>query len=111
MKTVLPSTLAMILGGSVLVYANEFSPGDRVEGAHHFFMCGAREDLYSIRALERTGDKQTALKVGTERCETAVPRNSYVVSRVEGEAVCIGRDADVLCLWALRSSLQPTPSQ
>jgi hypothetical protein len=111
MKLVTALTVAAIVGQPVLVSANDFRPGDRVEGAHPFFMCGAREDLSSIRALERIGDKKTALKVGMERCEPARPGNRYIVVQAEGDALCIRPDGDVFCLWAWRSSLQVTPSQ
>ena len=43
MKLVTALILAVIVGQPVLVFANDFKPGDRVEGAQPFFMCGARE--------------------------------------------------------------------
>jgi hypothetical protein len=110
-KLVTTLTVAMIVGQPVLAFANELKPGDRVEGAQPFFMCGAREDLASIRALERAGDKATALKVGMQRCEPARPGNRFIVVRAEGDALCVRPDGDAFCLWAWRSSLQVTPSQ
>lgn len=112
MKTYLTAfTLAAIAAQPILAFAEEFRSGERVEGTASFFMCGARDDLDTIKALERQGDKETARAMGTARCESGRPGFQYVVTRSEGDAVCIRREGAPYCLWAQRASLQVTPSQ
>jgi hypothetical protein len=103
--------LVTAVSAPTLAVASELRSGDRVEGAAAFFMCGAREDLATMQALERAGDRQTALKVGMERCEQGRRGYKYVVMQSDGDAVCIRRDGAPYCLWAQRASLQPTPSE
>ncbi len=107
------TTLALVAIAAVpaLAFGDEFRSGDRVEGTAAFFMCGAREDLGTIAALDRQGDRQTALKVGMQRCEAGRPGYKYVVMEADGEDICIRPESTRYCLWAWRSSLQPTPSQ
>jgi hypothetical protein len=74
-------------------------------------MCGAQEDLATMQALNRQGDRQTAVKVGMERCESGRAGYKYTVERIEGDVVCIRHEGAPYCLWAQRSSLQLIPSQ
>jgi hypothetical protein len=104
-------TFVLVASATALAVASELRSGDRVEGAGPFFMCGAREDLATMQALERAGDRQTALKVGMERCEQGRRGYKYVVMQSDADAVCIRRDGVPYCLWAQRASLQPTPSE
>ena len=112
MKTFLTAfTLTAIATQPMLGFADELRSGDRVEGTAAFFMCGARDDLDTIKALERQGDKETARTMGTDRCESGRPGFQYIVTRTEGDAACIRREGAPYCLWAQRASLQVTPSQ
>jgi hypothetical protein len=104
-------TLAAMALQPLQAFADEFRSGDRVEGTAAFFMCGARDDLETMRALYRGGDGEAALKVGMERCEPGRPGSQYVVIETKGDAVCIRREGNPYCLWAWRSSLHATPSQ
>jgi hypothetical protein len=103
--------LAAIVAQPALAFAEEFRSGDRVEGTAVFFMCGARDDLEAMKALDRHGDRETALKLGMDRCEPGRPGYHYIVIETKGDAVCLRRDANPYCLWALASSLNATPSQ
>ena len=103
--------LAAITTQPMLAFADELRSGDRVEGTAAFFMCGARDDLDTIKALERQGDKETARTMGTDRFESGRPGFQYIVTRAEGDAACIRREGAPYCLWAQRASLQVTPSQ
>ncbi len=94
-----------------LAFADGFRSGDRVEASTAFFLCGARDDLATLQVLDRQGDRQTALKIGMERCEAGHPGHKYIVMQVEGDALCIQTENAPQCLWARRSSLQLTPSQ
>jgi hypothetical protein len=98
-------TLAAILGRPTLVFADEFKPGDRVEANAAFFMCASRDDLAAMKTLARQGDRDTAVKVGTERCEQGQPGNQYVVVEVADDLICVRRGTDPYCLWVQRSSL------
>src|ERR1051325_8180492 len=84
-------------------FTDELKSGDRVEATIAFFMCGARDDLAALHALDRQGDRQAALKLGMERCESGRPGYKYIVTEAEGDAVCIRRDSAATCLWAWRS--------
>ena len=110
-KFVTAFTLVSIAGQPAAAFADEFRPGDRVEATAAFFMCAARDDLAAMKALDRQGDRQTAIKLGMERCESGRPSYKYIVMEAEGDAVCIRREGTPYCLWARRSSLQATPSQ
>jgi hypothetical protein len=110
-KCVTAFTLLSIASVPALAFADEFKSGDRVEATAAFFMCGARDDLETMQVLDRQGDRQTALKIGMERCEAGRPGYKYIVMEAEGDAVCIRRESIPYCLWARGSSLQPTPSQ
>ncbi len=104
-------TLFSIAAQPALAFADKFRSGDRVEAPAVFFMCGARDDLETIKVLDRNGDRQTALELGMERCESGQRGYKYIVMEDEGDAVCIRREGAPYCLWAQRSSLQETPSQ
>jgi hypothetical protein len=110
-KFVTAFTLVSIAAQQALAFANELRSGDRVEAAAAFFMCGARDDLETLKALDRQGDGKTAIKLGMERCESGRPGYKYIIMDAEGDAVCIRREGIPYCLWARRSSLQATPSQ
>jgi hypothetical protein len=110
-KFVTAFTLFSVASAPVLAFADEFRSGDRVEATAAFFMCGARDDLATLQALDRQGDRQTAIKIGMERCESGRPGYKYIVMQADGDAVCIRRESAPYCLWARSSSLQPTPSQ
>ncbi|HUI95802.1 MAG TPA: hypothetical protein VLX44_08630 [Xanthobacteraceae bacterium] len=103
--------LAAIVGQPTLVFADDLKPGDRVEAAAAFFMCGARDDLETMKTLARQGDRDTAVKLGTERCEQGQPGNQYVVVEVADDAVCVRRGTDPYCLWVQRQSLHPARPQ
>jgi hypothetical protein len=112
MKTfVMASTLAAIVGQPTVVFADEFKVGDHVEAAAAFFMCGARDDLVTMKTLARQGDRDTAVKLGTERCEQGQPGNQYVVVEVADDLVCVRRGSDPYCLWVQRSSLHAAKPQ
>lgn len=98
------------MAAPTLAFGDEFRAGDRAEATAPFFMCGARDDLATLRAPDRQGDRQTAVKTGMERCESGRPDYKYVVIEAEGDAVCIRLEGAPYCLWAWRSSLQVTPS-
>jgi hypothetical protein len=110
-KYVTALMLATVAAAPAPALADDFRPGDRVEAAAAFFMCGAREDLATLQILDRQGDRQTALKIGMERCESGHPGYKYIVIQAEEGAVCIRRERAPYCLWARSSSLQVTPSQ
>ena len=103
--------VAAIAAVPALAFGDQLRSGDRVEAAAAFFMCGAREDLATMVALGRQGDRQTAIKVGMARCESGRPGDKYFVVQDDGDAVCIRGGNVPYCLWAQRSSLQLTPSQ
>ena len=112
MKTfVIAFTLAVIGGQPTLGFADELKSGDRVQGTAAFFMCGARDDLATMKALARQGDRETAVKLGTDRCEQGQPGYQYIVVEVAEDAVCIRRGTDAYCLWAQRSSLRAVRPQ
>ncbi len=110
-KCVTALTVVMLAWVPALAVADEFRSGDRVEATAGFFLCGAREDLTTMQALDRRGDRQTALKIGMERCESGQAGYKYVVIEADADAACIRRESAPYCLWAWRSSLQMTPSQ
>jgi hypothetical protein len=104
-KFVMAFTLVAIAGHPALAFADEFKAGDRVQGTAAFFMCGAREDLATLRALERQGDAESARKLGTDRCEQGRPGYQYLVMETADDAVCI-RATNPYCLWAQRSAVR-----
>jgi hypothetical protein len=110
-KCVTALALVAIASAPALALGDEFRSGDRVEAPAGFFMCGARDDLATLQVLDRQGDRQTALKIGMERCEAGRPGYKYIVMQAEGDAVCIRRESAPYCLWARSSSIQVTPSQ
>jgi hypothetical protein len=110
-KCVTALTLFSLASAPALAFADEFRSGDRVEATTAFFMCGARDDLATMQALDRQGDRQTAIKIGMERCESGRAGYQYIVMQAEGDVVCLRRESAPYCLWAWRSSLQVTPSQ
>ena len=103
--------LVAIVAAPALAFGDELKVGDRVEAAAPFFMCGARDDLATLQALARQGDRPTAVKIGMERCESGRAGYKYLVVEAVGDVVCIRREGEPYCLWAWRSSLQVTPSQ
>jgi hypothetical protein len=112
MKTlVMALTLAATACPPALVCAEEFKSGDRVQGAAAFFLCGAREDLQTMKVLARQGDRESAIKLGTDRCETARPGDRYIVVETADDAVCIRRESDRYCLWAQPLSLHAAGPQ
>lgn len=110
-KCVTALALVAVAAAPPLAFGDEFRAGDRVEATASFFMCGARDDLATLQVLDRQGDRQTALKIGMERCESGRPGYKYVVMQADADAICIQRDNARYCLWARRSALQITPSQ
>jgi len=104
-------TVAAIIGQPALVFADEFKPGDRVEAAAAFFMCASRDDLTAMKTLARQGDRDTAVKLGTERCEQGQPGNQYVVVDVADDAICVRRGTEPYCLWVQRASLHAAKPQ
>jgi len=112
MKTfVMASTLAAIVGQPTVVFADEFKVGDRVEAAAAFFMCGARDDLVTMKTLARQGDRDTAVKLGTERCEQGQAGNQYVIVEIADDLICVRRGTDPYCLWVQRSSVHAAKPQ
>ena len=103
--------LAAMAVAPTFAFGDEVRSGDRVEAAAPFFMCGAREDLATIDALDRGGDRQAAIKVGMQRCESGRRAYKYVVTEINGNDLCIRSDGASYCLWAHRSVLQVMPSQ
>jgi len=110
-KLVTLFTLAAIAAAPLPALGDEVKAGDRVAATAAFFMCGAREDLATMDALERQGDRQTALKIGMQRCESGRASSTYVVEQGDADALCIRSGSTPYCLWARRSALQVTPSQ
>jgi hypothetical protein len=110
-KRVTAFALVAFAAAPALALADGFRPGDRVEATAAFFMCGARDDLATLQALDRQGDRETALKIGMARCESGRPGYKYIVVQAEDGAVCIRRESAPYCLWARSASLQVTPSQ
>jgi hypothetical protein len=103
--------LAVMAAAPTLALGDEVRSGDHVEATAAFFMCGAREDLATIDALDRGGDRQAAIKVGMQRCESGRRAYKYVVAEVNGNDLCIRSESAPYCMWAHRSALQLTPSQ
>lgn len=97
-------TLAALIGQPVL--ADEFRAGDQVEGTAAFFICGAQEDLATLKVLDRQGDAESARKLGAARCEQGRPGTRYLVMQTAEDALCIRRGTDPYCLWAERASLR-----
>jgi hypothetical protein len=62
-------------------------------GAYFEIKCGARDDLATMQALDRQDDRQTAIKIGMERCESGRPGYKYIVMQTDGEAVCVRRES------------------
>ena len=109
-QSVTALALVAIVAAPTLAFGAELRVGDRVEATAPFFMCGARDDLATLQVLDRQGDRQTAIKIGMERCQSGRPGYKYVVMETGADAVCIRPDNVPYCLWAWRSSLQVTPS-
>ncbi len=110
-KLVMAFTLATIAGQPAVVLADELKSGDRVQGTAPFFMCGARDDLATIKALDRQGDADSARKLGAARCEQGRPGSQYVVVETAEDAVCIRRGTDPYCLWAQRAAVRVVGAQ
>ena len=110
-KLVTAFALCVIVARPALAVADTFTSGDRVQATAAFFMCGARDDLATINALDRQGDKQTALKLGTERCQSAKPGETYIVLEIVGDAICIRHQGAPFCLWAPSSALRAMPTR
>jgi hypothetical protein len=110
-KYVTAFTLFSLASSQAPAFADAFKSGDRVEASAAFFMCGARDDLQTMQVLDRQGDRQTALKIGMERCEAGRPGHRYIVMQAEGDDICIRGESNPYCLWAWRASLHTTPSQ
>ena len=110
-KRVMAFTLAALAGQPTLVVAQELKTGDRVAGTAAFFLCSVRDDIQAMRALARQGDRESAIKLGTARCQQGRPGEPYFVVETAEDAVCIRRPIDAVCLWAQRASLHPAGPQ
>ena len=111
MKACVTAFVLVGIAAATPAFGDELRAGDRVEASAPFFMCGAREDLATLQVLDRQGDRQTALKIGMERCESGRAGYKYLVMQGDGNAVCLQAAGTTYCLWARRASLQVTPSQ